>query len=140
MTSLIERLRLAKTSSPLQQNAVCIRFKSIMPSPPFSKSLHTTFLFTFSKALRLQSFFRHKTLNNNLFTCVRRESGTTSACMIYTSCEIKNVFYDTNFTNNAQVSFFPCINYPLNVFHPSRPALFNLRSTFITGKVYAKYF
>ena len=111
-----------------------------MPSPQLSKSLHTTFLFTFSKALRSVFLSPQKKLNNNLFTSVRMESGTTSACMIYTSCEIKNVFYDTNFTNNAQVSFFPCINYPLNVFHPFRPVLFNLRSTFITGNIYAKYF
>ena len=140
MTPLIERLRFAKTSSPLQQNAVCICFKSIMPSPPFSKSLHTTFLFTFSKALRLQSFFRHKNLNNNLFTCVRTESGTTSACMIYTSCEIKNVFMIQTLPTMLRFLFSHALNYPLNVFHPSRPVLFNLRSTFITGKIHAKYF
>ena len=62
-----------------------------MSSPPFSKAPQTTVLFTFSKALRLQSFLRHKTLNNILFTWVRTGSGTTNACLIYTNCEIKRV-------------------------------------------------
>ena len=74
------------------KNAACICFRSIMLSPPFSKAPQTTVLFTFSKALRLQSFLRHKNLNNILFTWVRTGSGTTNACMIYTNCEIKNVF------------------------------------------------
>jgi len=42
------------------KNAACICFKSIMLSPPSSKAPQTTVLFTFSKALRLQSFLRHK--------------------------------------------------------------------------------
>ena len=87
-----------------------------------------------------QCFLRHKNLNNILFTWVRTGSGTTNACMIYTNCGIKNVFINADFASNTQVSFFPWINYSFNVFHPSRPVLFNLRSTFATGKIYTKNF
>ena len=89
---------------------------------------------------RQQSFLRHKNLNNILFTWVRTGSGTTNACMIYTNCEIKSVFIMQTLPAMLRFLFFPCINYSFNVFHPSRLVLFNLRSTFVKGKIYTKDF
>ena len=122
------------------KNAASICFKSTMLSPPFFKAPQTTVHFTFSKALWLQSFLRHKNLNNILFTSVRTGSGITNACMIYTNCEIKNVFIKQTLPAMLSFLFFPCINYSFNVFHPSHPVLFNLRSTFLTGKIHTKNF
>ena len=123
-------------SNPMRQER-CLHLKSIMLSPPFSKAPQTTVL-SLSQRPCDESFLRHKNLNNILFTWVRTGSGTTNACIICTNCEINLFFYHADFASSAQVSFFPCINYSFNVFHPSHPVFFNLRSTFITGKLHTK--
>ena len=71
---------------------------------------------------------------------MRTGSGTTNACMVYTNCEIDNVFIMQILPAMLRFLFYPCINYSFNVFHPSRPVLFNLRSTFVTGKIHTKNF
>ena len=78
MTPLIERLRLEQSPTHCSINAACICFKSIMLSPPFYKTRQATVFFTFSKALRLQSFLRHKNLNNNRLWPCQLCSGTTA--------------------------------------------------------------
>ena len=88
MTPLIERLRLEHTRTLLASvsNRSCWVLHCLKHhKQQFSSISQRPYDYCLS-------FLRHKCLNDILFTWVRTGSGTTSPCMIYTNCEIKNVF------------------------------------------------
>ena len=142
--------QLLESSSTCQDCSSCTLVKPTATKKPLaylsnqpysnhhSTSVHSTLVLIFSNAFRLQSYFCHKNLNSSLLISIKTFSGTTSACITYTTWDMRKVLIIHIFPTTFKFLFPPNRYQSFNLYNTFRPVLVNMRRTFVVAKIYSQ--